>query len=730
MLALSMFLGTSEKATLNKNIYISFCLCIALILVLIGLEPKISKRKLCFPATILVVIGFYLWILYFQEVSPSNSEPKSAFNQGYLLCFCQMLILLNCSSRCWIAVLDLAIFSIRVAYFHEVSDALIQVILDLLVLYTLQAKEQRNRRVLAVLDHQKVKYDNLMEFINCYCDEQILILHKSLDEVLLMNESFKSMFHSITSFKRINVEDNPHYEDANFKTVLENIRAKDISNPVTLKVSFTEYEGGRMYFKVEISRIIYGKEEGYLIVFNQLDKSEFSLVKYKDGTESLRITKHIDDIINDACQMARHLGRQINIPFFRKAYIQQTIFRIIDEMFQIMIDFEYLRAGKFEHKGAGITVQNFFMDLKSTFDCYCAERDLKFHYNTQRGTPREIWTCEVLFSHIMTILVYIVLKQTSKGVGLTFSLHERNDKLGVFRVCEEEDVEEGKKQMKQQESESLSTSVSQTDENIQFLIRIADQFVKKLSHGQSTLEVISHPKALSFSFAIEIVFFKSHLGGVTETDSNTIFTNGEQETPTNQDPLGHESPRLQSKLSQNYGVKFLENLEHFNAPREATFGLRPTLDTQADENTERYLLEDNLSSTRKTENWILVVDNEPLNVLLYKKLALSQGYQVETAKDGEEALKTLIRYSKLPYFFDFILLDCQMKGVDCFQLARKVKELINKGEISKTCIVGISNKDGEEIQRKAKKAEMDFFVVKPLDLKSFTNILALGKATH
>jgi DNA-binding NtrC family response regulator len=65
---------------------------------------------------------------------------------------------------------------------------------------------------------------------------------------------------------------------------------------------------------------------------------------------------------------------------------------------------------------------------------------------------------------------------------------------------------------------------------------------------------------------------------------------------------------------------------------------------------------------------ILIVDDAPIFLLLLSKLLTGEGYEVATAKNGEEALQVLQTAS-----FDLLLSDMNMEPVNGIELLRAVR---------------------------------------------------------
>jgi len=65
---------------------------------------------------------------------------------------------------------------------------------------------------------------------------------------------------------------------------------------------------------------------------------------------------------------------------------------------------------------------------------------------------------------------------------------------------------------------------------------------------------------------------------------------------------------------------------------------------------------------------ILIVDDAPIFLLLLSKLLIGEGYEVATAKNGEEALQVLQTAS-----FDLLLSDMNMEPVNGIELLRAAR---------------------------------------------------------
>lgn len=103
---------------------------------------------------------------------------------------------------------------------------------------------------------------------------------------------------------------------------------------------------------------------------------------------------------------------------------------------------------------------------------------------------------------------------------------------------------------------------------------------------------------------------------------------------------------------------------------------------------------------------ILVVDDVEQNRTLLGGLVRSLGYEVETARDGLEAL------AKLALAVDLVLLDVMMPGLDGYEVTRRVRADPRTQDLP---IILVTVLEGREDRIKAIQAGASDFIAKPVD---------------
>ncbi len=113
---------------------------------------------------------------------------------------------------------------------------------------------------------------------------------------------------------------------------------------------------------------------------------------------------------------------------------------------------------------------------------------------------------------------------------------------------------------------------------------------------------------------------------------------------------------------------------------------------------------------------ILVTDDDPVNLDVISGLLDSLGFNVKTSQSGSDTL-ALIK-SKGSNYFDLILMDIQMPGMDGYAVSQKLRD--NNVTIP---ILALSAHVEKEARKAAFEAGMDDYLTKPIQMKDLNNIL-------
>ncbi len=107
----------------------------------------------------------------------------------------------------------------------------------------------------------------------------------------------------------------------------------------------------------------------------------------------------------------------------------------------------------------------------------------------------------------------------------------------------------------------------------------------------------------------------------------------------------------------------------------------------------------------QTKSSILIIDDDTFLLDMYTLKFKEEGYEVESAVSGEEALRKL-RDGFLP---DVVLFDIVMPGLDGFELLDTIKK---DGLAKSALLIALSNQGEDRDIKKAKEHGTDEYIVK------------------
>ena len=114
---------------------------------------------------------------------------------------------------------------------------------------------------------------------------------------------------------------------------------------------------------------------------------------------------------------------------------------------------------------------------------------------------------------------------------------------------------------------------------------------------------------------------------------------------------------------------------------------------------------------------ILIVDDDPLNILVHKNYLKIFGLRYETASNGLEALTKIEKLTKLSCFFSLVIMDCNMPFMDGFETAEKIQSLVSNNIIPKIPIVAVTADICLNTIQKCKNSGIQHCLSKPVSKK-------------
>ena len=129
-----------------------------------------------------------------------------------------------------------------------------------------------------------------------------------------------------------------------------------------------------------------------------------------------------------------------------------------------------------------------------------------------------------------------------------------------------------------------------------------------------------------------------------------------------------------------------------------------------------FKINQNMTTKKQPTANILLVDDEPNILIALEFLMNQQGYTVETAKDGQTALKIMESFTP-----DVVLLDVMMPGIDGFEVAKKIRE---NSVLDNTQIIFLTAKGTKEDRKKGYKSGGEIYLIKPFNNEELIEAVA------
>ena len=119
--------------------------------------------------------------------------------------------------------------------------------------------------------------------------------------------------------------------------------------------------------------------------------------------------------------------------------------------------------------------------------------------------------------------------------------------------------------------------------------------------------------------------------------------------------------------------------------------------------------------TLQNQTKILLVDDEPNILVAIEFLLTKEGYQIEKAFDGQQAIEKVESFHP-----NIIILDVMMPGLDGFEVARRVRHMDGNDDIK---IIFLTAKGTTQDKMKGYSTGGEYYLIKPFDNDELVNLV-------
>jgi signal transduction histidine kinase/ActR/RegA family two-component response regulator len=123
---------------------------------------------------------------------------------------------------------------------------------------------------------------------------------------------------------------------------------------------------------------------------------------------------------------------------------------------------------------------------------------------------------------------------------------------------------------------------------------------------------------------------------------------------------------------------------------------------------------DTLPKDGMQNHHVLLVEDNPTNIMITERMLKNEGYKVTTCTNGQEAV---IKYAQRQY--PLILMDCHMPIMDGFEATQKIRSFEKEKNLSPAIIYALTASALKGDKEKCIAAGMDDYISKPFRKKAF-----------
>ncbi len=575
---------------------------------------------------------------------------------------------------------------------------------------------------------------------------------------------------------------NMHDKITNLKELIDDVNSNNFHGQKSLQAASTfRHEGQLKLFEVLLIPVVWDERDAITVILNDITYQENLIAlriadANKDkviATVSHELRTPLNGIIG-ILSIAESKTQQPEMNEYLSLCKDNA--NLLLGLVNSLLDLQQLRQGKIKLNIAEVSIRKLIQDTMKLFQYQCNQKGIYLKENISVEVNDRIFTDEGRMKQILINLIGNAIKFTFKG-GITIDLNQDPEDPDHLRVKVSDTgigIQEEDKNKLFKMYGKLEDSKGVNKNGIGLGLTISEALAKILCHSKKLKDITLESEygigtSLSFSISKNLhrkakrVTLKvapdqadQELQQVVEEEkTNYIPSNvmpGEEENEyfarcddSKMDDFTVDSQMhryaMPQKLSmaevssatlkpkknkKSGGIFFNDSLnmtkEWDGKPPDDSDVLTPKLPLLSNvsnhwSGTSRQL------STPKRE-WILIVDDNPFNIMIAKHFVEQLNYYVESALNGQEAIEKIKALSKKSQSYKAILMDCQMPVMDGFEATKVIKEMFTKGEIQFEYIIALTANSSDADKRKCLECGMSDHLAKPLVLEDLAKALA------
>jgi len=566
------------------------------------------------------------------------------------------------------------------------------------------------------------------------------------------------------------------YEALNILSFLQELKERSQSHE---RISFHAQTKGETYkriYEVKIFAMIWDKEEAVTVMLNDITEHQYylGLQTADQGKDKMlaMISHELKTPLNGILGVVNLLQKEIkDLQQLRFLTVCKNSGELLLNLVNSILDLKQIRDKNFTIQHTKDNLHELLTNIYDLFKFQFDQKNLYFKLDISSNVPEKIITDQNRLRQILINLIGNALKFTFEGgVQVNVDLDPERKGYILFRVSDtgtgikEEDMGRLFKMYGRLEQQDLKTNIqgvglgleisnqlaillgkdgikvkSRFEEGSSFYFSIRDNNVSSFE-DESSQEAFTYFEPKVFAENIEDIGLKMssysqpHLKIITTSHNDVCSTQSVMPSIglcASNKPAATDlqiSPDSAGKRMMFQRNQYRSFTSLYHAKGTMSSSSSPMLALRKPEsNPETCLNRDNSKAKSFTklpekQHRILVVDDNPFNLVIARKIVESLGYAVETVLNGQKAIEE-VKQGGIVKAYSAILMDLQMPVMDGYEATRELRRMMVSKEIREMPIIAISANDTEDDKRRCKEAGMYDHLPKPLYEKRLDMVL-------
>jgi len=712
---------------------------------------RFKDQELGYLVLGLIFLGSSMIDIFNKDEGPLQN-PKDSFYYGYGVALFQKIIIDKLPNRKYqllIRVICMFAYPLLVS-FNQCGPFFCQIMLSGLSLYMDLVSECNQKKLFQSYNNYKqqlVKFKNLVEN---GIPQGISIIKQDLSSCLFGNDAFRRLvkingkMSTRAHFSQFFIQNNPENgqtspsqsENKTLVDLIETAKQRweqghpdeefscnviyskcDIKNINNVE---EEYCQDNIY-EAKISQIIWDEEPAIAIMIYDIT-TQYTILSLKAADAQkdallATVSHELRTPLNGMLGMIQVIQKRIkDIEILHYLKICKNSGSLLLSLVNSLLDLNQIQAKTIKLYPQRINLEELLNDMVNLFEVQCQQKKIYLKVKLMMSpADKYIFTDQERLSQILINLIGNALKFTSEG-GITISVAPSKHKDHVEFSVTDTGVgikEEDKKKLFQVYGKLDQANSRMNQQGVGLGLTISNNLAKLLSNVSElqSIKLESHyGKGSNFHF-----FVKKRL--------DFLDNQPNQENPLNTSANLDESSFMESnsidQKINNYLTPLPKNLESLKSSpiNSSSFQDIPLHKTIAKS------LKVSQWSTDVSSPSVIIVDDNPFNLIVAEHLVAAQGCKVKTALSGKAAIDLVVNTWLKSEQICLILMDLQMPEMDGYQTTRNLKNLMQNKRIPEIPIVALTANDSEADKRACFESGMSEHLSKPLKEGDLTRVL-------